>query len=141
MAAVAMAAATLLTLITSAGGGSSGGGATISTPSLTLTVSPEGNVTEIMDRGARLNRVLDTQHKLLYAYFAGGAQAGVTAVEQSDSTIVATFASMGTATVTIDVINVNEAPVLGSNYLPLNGPIEKSMSETAASGPAVAPCR
>ena len=26
---------------------------------------------------------------------------------------------------------MNEAPVIGSNYLPLNGPIEMSMSETA----------
>jgi hypothetical protein len=78
-------------------------GVTITTPSLVLTISAEGNVTEVMDKGRALNRVLDTQHKLLYAYFAGGAQAAVTAIKQSGSTIVATFASMGTATVTIDV--------------------------------------
>eukprot|EP01045_Picozoa_sp_COSAG04_P052155 COSAG04_NODE_22078_length_361_cov_1.370229_1_plen_58_part_01 len=58
MAAVLL---TLASFLTCAGGRSScgGPGATITTPTLVLTVSPEGNVTGIVDRVARLNRALD----------------------------------------------------------------------------------
>jgi hypothetical protein len=94
---------------------------TISTPSLSISVSAEGNVTAVTDRATGLNRVLDTHHKLLYAYFAGGAQAGVTSIEQSGSTLVASFASMGSATVTIDV-GISSGDLIAFRVVGVTGP-------------------